>query len=98
LLFRDRTPDFFVQAYFVGPKNVNPQDASTLWLKYEETLSKYEEERKRYNFFDPPLFTAFESLVFLKIQPLLSRIEFDTSILKDDRFLSFNFSIKSIIT
>jgi hypothetical protein len=29
---------------------------------------------------------------------LLSRIEFDTSILKDDRFLSFNFSIKSIIT
>jgi glycosylphosphatidylinositol transamidase (GPIT) subunit GPI8 len=50
LLFRDRTPDFFVQAYFVGPKNVNPHDASTLWLKYEETLSKYEEERKRYNF------------------------------------------------
>ncbi|GAU30101.1 hypothetical protein TSUD_55850 [Trifolium subterraneum] len=44
---RDRTPQFFVQAYFVGPKNVNPQDASTLWLKYEETLSKYEDERKR---------------------------------------------------
>ncbi|KAI5440763.1 hypothetical protein KIW84_010292 [Lathyrus oleraceus] len=45
---RERTPDFFVQAYFVGPKNVNPQDTSTLWLKYEEVLSKYEDERKRH--------------------------------------------------
>ncbi|KHN21383.1 hypothetical protein glysoja_026584 [Glycine soja] len=44
---RERPPDFFVQAYFVGPKNVNPQDTSTLWLKFEETLSKYE-ETKRY--------------------------------------------------
>ncbi|KAL5100645.1 hypothetical protein RYX36_004972 [Vicia faba] len=44
---RERTPDFFVQAYFVGPKNVNPDDTSTLWLKYEEVLSKYEEERKK---------------------------------------------------
>jgi len=47
LQFRERPPDFFVQAYFVGPKNVNPQDTSTLWLKFEETLSKYE-ETKRY--------------------------------------------------
>lgn len=44
---RERTPEFFVQAYFVGPKQVNPQDTSTLWLKFEEALSKYEEERKR---------------------------------------------------
>ena len=43
---RERTPDFFVQAYFVGPKNVNPQDASTLWLKYEEALSKYEDGKR----------------------------------------------------
>ncbi|CAK8534687.1 unnamed protein product [Lathyrus sativus] len=46
---RERTPDFFVQAYFEGPKNVNPQDTSTLWLKYEEVLSKYEDERKRHS-------------------------------------------------
>ncbi|RDX67568.1 hypothetical protein CR513_53541, partial [Mucuna pruriens] len=44
---RERTPDFFVQAYFVGPKNVNPQDTSTLWLKFEETLSKYEETKSK---------------------------------------------------
>ncbi|RZB97224.1 hypothetical protein D0Y65_020751, partial [Glycine soja] len=43
---RERPPDFFVQAYFVGPKNVNPQDTSTLWLKFEETLSKYEETKR----------------------------------------------------
>ncbi|TKY49433.1 hypothetical protein E2542_SST26864 [Spatholobus suberectus] len=43
----ERTPDFFVQAYFVGPKNVNPQDTSTLWLKFEEALSKYEETKRR---------------------------------------------------
>ncbi|KAK7324228.1 hypothetical protein VNO77_27757 [Canavalia gladiata] len=43
---RERTPEFFVQAYFVGAKNVNPQNTSTLWLKFEETLSKYEETKR----------------------------------------------------
>ncbi|XP_061350599.1 uncharacterized protein LOC133295761 [Gastrolobium bilobum] len=43
---RERTPEFFVQAYIVGPKNVNPQDTSTLWLKFVEALSKYEEIKR----------------------------------------------------
>nr|AFK38480.1 unknown [Lotus japonicus] len=43
---RERAPQFFVQAYFVGPKNVNPQDVSPLWLKFEESLSKYEETKR----------------------------------------------------
>ncbi|MED6159007.1 hypothetical protein PIB30_038316 [Stylosanthes scabra] len=39
---RERTPEFVVQAYWVGPQNVNPQDKSTIWLKFEEALSSYE--------------------------------------------------------
>jgi len=63
LLFRERSPEFFVQAYFVGPKNVNPQDTSTLWLKYEATLSKYEEERKKYKFWILLFFTGFDTSI-----------------------------------
>ncbi|XP_057724979.1 uncharacterized protein LOC130940765 isoform X1 [Arachis stenosperma] len=40
---RERTPEFVVQAYCVGPQNVNPQDTNTLWLKFEEALSSYED-------------------------------------------------------
>ncbi|KAL2331011.1 hypothetical protein Fmac_018592 [Flemingia macrophylla] len=47
---RERTLEFFVQAYFVGPENVNPEDTSTLWLKFEETLSKYEETKRHKTF------------------------------------------------
>ncbi|CAL0326377.1 unnamed protein product [Lupinus luteus] len=43
---RERAPDFVAQAYFVGPKKVNPQDTSTLWLKFVEALSKYEETKR----------------------------------------------------
>ncbi|KAK7243803.1 hypothetical protein RIF29_38615 [Crotalaria pallida] len=43
---RERTPEFVAEAYFVGPKNVNPQDTSPLWLKFVETLSKYEETKR----------------------------------------------------
>ncbi|XP_027343816.1 uncharacterized protein LOC113856266 [Abrus precatorius] len=44
---RERNPEFFVEAYFVGPKNVNLQDTSTLWLEFKETLSKYEETKRK---------------------------------------------------
>jgi len=42
---------------------VNPQDTSTLWLKYEEALSKYEEERKRYKFWTLLFFTGFDTSI-----------------------------------
>ncbi|MED6199839.1 hypothetical protein PIB30_079637 [Stylosanthes scabra] len=42
---RERTPEFVVQAYSVGPQNVNPQDKSTIWLKFEEALSSYEDKK-----------------------------------------------------
>ncbi|KAF1866784.1 hypothetical protein Lal_00018169 [Lupinus albus] len=43
---RERAPEFIAQAYFLGPKKVNPQDTSTLWLKFVEALSKYEETKR----------------------------------------------------
>lgn len=43
---RERTPQFIVQAYMVGPKNVNFQDASPIWLKFEEALSYYGDIKK----------------------------------------------------
>ncbi|GMP92099.1 hypothetical protein CsSME_00042471 [Camellia sinensis var. sinensis] len=43
---KERTPQFVVQAYLVGPKNVNLQETGPLWLKFEEALSRYENLRK----------------------------------------------------
>ncbi|KAK3042655.1 hypothetical protein RJ639_000907 [Escallonia herrerae] len=43
---RERTPQFVVQAYLEGPKNVNLQEAGPLWLKFEEALSRYEDFKK----------------------------------------------------
>ncbi|CAL5401090.1 unnamed protein product [Camellia sinensis] len=40
---KERTPQFVVQAYLAGPKNVNLQETSPLWLKFEEALSRYED-------------------------------------------------------
>ncbi|KAK4753104.1 hypothetical protein SAY87_021902 [Trapa incisa] len=39
---RERTPQFIVQAYFVGPQNVNAQETVALWVKFQEALSKYD--------------------------------------------------------
>ncbi|TQD90905.1 hypothetical protein C1H46_023508 [Malus baccata] len=41
-----RTPEFVVQAYILGPKNVNPQDSGPQWLKFEQALSHYEDVKK----------------------------------------------------
>ncbi|KAF4388990.1 hypothetical protein F8388_026719 [Cannabis sativa] len=35
---RERTPQFVVQAYIAGPKNVNFQETGPMWLKFEEAL------------------------------------------------------------
>lgn len=43
---RERTPQFVVQAYIAGPKNVNLQETGPLWLKFEEELSRYEDLKK----------------------------------------------------
>lgn len=43
---RERTPQFIVQAYLAGPKNVNIQETGPLWLKFEEALSNYEDPKK----------------------------------------------------
>ncbi|KAK4794129.1 hypothetical protein SAY86_012123 [Trapa natans] len=43
---REHTPQFIVQAYFVGPQNVHAQEALTLWVKFQEALSKYEEMKR----------------------------------------------------
>ncbi|KAF7141676.1 hypothetical protein RHSIM_Rhsim06G0242900 [Rhododendron simsii] len=40
---RERDPQFVVQAYLAGPKNVNLQQTGPLWLKFEEALSQYED-------------------------------------------------------
>lgn len=42
---RERTPQFIVQAYLAGPKNVNLKETGPLWLKFEEALSKYDAKR-----------------------------------------------------
>ncbi|GAV84568.1 SLT domain-containing protein [Cephalotus follicularis] len=39
---RERDPQFVVQAYLGGPKNVNVLETGPLWLKFEESLSFYE--------------------------------------------------------
>ncbi|KAL6998873.1 hypothetical protein U1Q18_000040 [Sarracenia purpurea var. burkii] len=43
---RERDPQFVVQAYLAGPKNVNLQKTGPLWLKFEEALSRYEDLKK----------------------------------------------------
>ncbi|KAJ8763050.1 hypothetical protein K2173_023255 [Erythroxylum novogranatense] len=43
---RERTPQFVVQAYLAGPKNVNLQETGPLWLKFEQALGKYEDIKK----------------------------------------------------
>ncbi|KAG8386650.1 hypothetical protein BUALT_Bualt03G0170700 [Buddleja alternifolia] len=43
---RARTRQFVVQAYVSGPQNVNLQDTSPIWTKFEEALSRYESAKK----------------------------------------------------
>ncbi|KAK9275684.1 hypothetical protein L1049_022951 [Liquidambar formosana] len=43
---RERTPQFIVQAYLGGPKNVNLQETGPVWLKFEEALSSYEGSKR----------------------------------------------------
>ncbi|XP_075476595.1 uncharacterized protein LOC142517948 isoform X2 [Primulina tabacum] len=43
---RERTPEFVVQAYLSGPQNVNLQETGPLWLKFQETLTRYEDNKK----------------------------------------------------
>eukprot|EP00257_Ricinus_communis_P013707 XP_015571213.1 uncharacterized protein LOC8259970 isoform X2 [Ricinus communis] len=43
---RERTPQFVVQAYLGGPKNVNLQETGPLWLKFEQALGNYEDIKK----------------------------------------------------
>ncbi|XP_044505197.1 uncharacterized protein LOC123225328 [Mangifera indica] len=39
---RERTPQFIVQAFLAGPKNVNLQETGPSWLKFEQTLASFE--------------------------------------------------------
>ncbi|XP_010537803.1 PREDICTED: uncharacterized protein LOC104812373 isoform X2 [Tarenaya hassleriana] len=43
---RDRSPQFIVQAIVKGPQNVNLQEAGPAWLKFEQSLSYYEESKR----------------------------------------------------
>lgn len=43
---RERTPEFVVQAYLSGPQNVNLQETGPLWLKFQETLTRYEDNKQ----------------------------------------------------
>uniref|UniRef100_A0A2N9FFQ5 Transglycosylase SLT domain-containing protein n=1 Tax=Fagus sylvatica TaxID=28930 RepID=A0A2N9FFQ5_FAGSY len=43
---RERTPQFIVQAYIAGPKNVNLQETGPLWLKFTQALGNYEDIKK----------------------------------------------------
>lgn len=42
---RERTRQFVVQAYIAGPQNVDLQETGPLWLKFEEALSNYEDNK-----------------------------------------------------
>ncbi|XP_065626583.1 uncharacterized protein LOC112032086 isoform X1 [Quercus suber] len=44
---RERTPQFVVQAYISGPKNVNLQETGPLWLKFMQALGNYEDIKNR---------------------------------------------------
>ncbi|XP_047335294.1 uncharacterized protein LOC124938821 [Impatiens glandulifera] len=43
---RERSPQFVVQAYIGGPKNVNRQETGPVLLKFENALSRYEDMKK----------------------------------------------------
>ena len=43
---RERAPQFVVQAYISGPKNVNLQETGPLWLKFMQALGNYEDIKK----------------------------------------------------
>ncbi|CAN1750013.1 hypothetical protein LINPERHAP1_LOCUS3901 [Linum perenne] len=43
---RERTPQFVVQAYIAGPRNVSLQDTGPLWLKFEQALGNYEDLKR----------------------------------------------------
>ncbi|GMN36482.1 hypothetical protein TIFTF001_042446 [Ficus carica] len=43
---RERSPQFIIQAYMMGPKNVNFQETGPIWLKFEEALSCYGDIKK----------------------------------------------------
>ncbi|XP_059444997.1 uncharacterized protein LOC132176728 isoform X3 [Corylus avellana] len=43
---RERTPQFVVQAYIAGPKNVNLQETGPLRLKFEQAFGNYEDTKR----------------------------------------------------
>ncbi|KAH9677008.1 transglycosylase [Citrus sinensis] len=43
---KERTPQFVVQAYLEGPKNVNLQETGPSWLKFEQALGNYEATKR----------------------------------------------------
>lgn len=43
---RQRTPQFVVQAYLAGPKNVNLQETGHYWINFEEAITHYERTKK----------------------------------------------------
>lgn len=44
---KERTPQFVVQAYLEGPKNVNLQETGPSWLKFEQALGNYEATKSK---------------------------------------------------
>ncbi|KAF5477277.1 hypothetical protein F2P56_003928 [Juglans regia] len=43
---RERTPQFVVQAFIAGPKNANLQETGPICLKFQQTLSNYEDTKR----------------------------------------------------
>jgi len=60
VLIRERTLQFVVQAYIAGPQNVDLQETGPLWLKFEEALSNYEDNKR----LDPSEQLLFHASVF----------------------------------
>ncbi|KAH9677000.1 transglycosylase [Citrus sinensis] len=48
---KERTPQFVVQAYLEGPKNVNLQETGPSWLKFEQALGNYEATKRIYYYY-----------------------------------------------
>ncbi|GLJ52663.1 hypothetical protein SUGI_1120900 [Cryptomeria japonica] len=46
---RERSHQFIIQAYLGGPQGVNVQETGPFWLKYLDTLPKYESKKKASN-------------------------------------------------
>ncbi|XP_068657557.1 uncharacterized protein [Aristolochia californica] len=42
---RARTPEFVAEAYFAGPETVKNEDASILWIKFQDALSLYDDPK-----------------------------------------------------